>query len=381
MKKIAVFFGGKSAEHDISIITAYTPIIDALHAINLYEVVPIYITHDGRYISHPEMTTIDFFKNNNYQDTIESDEYELLFDINNCFQVRTKKIFSQWKNINVVFSALHGTYGEDGSLMGLLRMAHVPFVGCNMDTAVVAMDKVLTKQVLHVEQFPIVPYVWFTHRDWLAHKDALIQACEKLHYPVFIKPVHLGSSIGITKANDTHELISGIEVALHYDHKVLVEKSIEHLIELTLPIIGNEKEQITAHLEKPLHKKELFDFNDKYMHGGKKGDSQTEQAPYSELPAQIDESLEQEAKEMGIAVYRVLGAQGIMRIDFLYDTKEKKLYVNEINILPGSLYAHNWRQAGVSSSVLVEKLINLAYDAHEKRNAYTYKFQSSVLNK
>src|SRR3989344_3328346 len=134
---------------------------------------------------------------------------------------------------------MHGTYGEDGSLMGLLRMANVPFVGCDMFASAVAMDKVLTKQVCAAEGMPVVPYVWFTKQDWEKDQHDLRNRIAMLQWPLFVKPVHLGSSIGMAKAKDNAELVSAIEVAFHYDDKVLVEESIEPLIEVTLPIMGN----------------------------------------------------------------------------------------------------------------------------------------------
>jgi D-alanine-D-alanine ligase len=241
------------------------------------------------------------------------------------------------------------------------------------------MDKVLTKQVLASEGIPVVPYVWFTRSEWAKYQKALLEQTKKLAYPLFVKPVHLGSSIGITKAKDESELTRAIEVALHYDDKVLVEEAVPNLVEITLPLMGNHDVK-PAECEKPLNKTEFFDFNDKYLSGGKKGSGGVNNA-YSEIPARIDEKLTRKIKDMGVHVYRTLGCAGIARVDFLIDGGTNKVYVNEVNTLPGSLYHHNWKKAGVSNMELVLGLVKLAEEraASEKRTTFT--FQSDILKK
>ncbi|MDP2656312.1 MAG: D-alanine--D-alanine ligase, partial [bacterium] len=255
-KNIAVVFGGKSAEHDVSIITAHTPIIASLLATGLYDVWPIYITKDGSWYCDQKMNDINFFKQDNFETSLAK-----LSPIQFSFEhgltiiwpgLRSKKI-----TIDLAFPSMHGTYGEDGSLMGLLRMANIPFVGCDLFASAVAMDKVLTKQVLVAEQVPIVPYVWFTKHGWESNKESRKEKITHLQYPLFVKPVHLGSSIGITKIKQASELENALEVAFHYDEKVLVEEGIENLIEVTLPIMGNETLQCAA-IERPLNKTEFF---------------------------------------------------------------------------------------------------------------------------
>ena len=204
---------------------------------------------------------------------------------------------------------------------------------------------------------PVVPYVWFTKAQWEKDADEFRARIKQLKMPLFVKPVHLGSSIGITKAKDEKELENAIEVALHYDDKVLVEESVEPLLEITLPIMGND-EITPAQCERPLNKTEMFDFSDKYLSGGKSASGVNN--AYSEIPAAIGDELTNKIKDLGVRVYRTLGCSGTARVDFLVNDTTKEIFVNEVNTLPGSLYAHNWKKAGVSNRDLVFGLVRLA---------------------
>ncbi|KKW10744.1 MAG: D-alanine-D-alanine ligase [Parcubacteria group bacterium GW2011_GWA2_49_9] len=399
MKTIAVIFGGRSAEHDVSIITAHIPIIDSLKATNSFDIWPIYITKEGDWYCDKAMNDLAFFKQPNYEAILKKQKkVQLSFD-NGLTLIwpgfpRGRKV-----KIDVVFPSMHGTYGEDGSLMGLLRMANVPFVGCDMAASSVAMDKAFTKQVLEHEGVSVVPFVVFTKTDYEQSKKLWLERIAKLKYPLFVKPVHLGSSIGITKVtgksrhsasplchsresgnpeSDTTELENAIEVALHYDDKVLVEEGVEDLIEVTLPIIGND-ELTLASVERPLNKTEFFDFKDKYLSGGKKGGGAHNN--YSEIPANIGDDLTKQVQELGKKTYKTLGCTGIARVDFLIDGSTKKVFVNEVNLLPGSLYVHNWKKSGVSGVELVTKLIALAEERFAAEQKLTHTFSSEILSK
>jgi len=377
-KTIGVVFGGRSVEHDVSIITAHNPIIDSLLATKKYEVVPIYIAKDGSWYSDPKMNDINFFRND--LDEKLNKFKKINISINNGLEIIIPETFGNKKiKIDLVFPAMHGTYGEDGSLMGLLRMAGVPFVGCDLFASAVAMDKILTKQVLIAEGVPIVPDVWFTKFDYEANKEKYLSEIRtKLKYPLFVKPVHLGSSIGIGKVKDERELVNAIEVALHYDEKVLVEEGVQNLIEVTLPIMGND-EPMLANVEKPLNKSEFFDYNDKYMSGGKKTGGGAN-SNYSEIPANIDPELAKKVKEFGTKTYKTLGCSGIARVDFLINSITYDVFVNEVNTLPGSLYQHNWKKCGISNIDLVEKLVGFAEEKFEGGDNFITTFSSKILD-
>lgn len=377
MKTIAVIFGGKSVEHDVSIITAHIPIIDALLASQKFDVWSVYIAKDGSWYSSKKMNDLSFFKKPDFEEHLAREKkVQLSFD--KGLSLVWPGIISKAVKIDVVFPAMHGTFGEDGSLMGLLRMAGVPYVGCNMASSAVAMDKVLTKQVLQAERIPVVPFVWFTKKEWSENKAGLGERISKLRWPLFVKPAHLGSSIGIAKVKNESELQNAIEVALHYDDKVLVEESVENLIEATLPIMGNDILRV-AEVERPLNKTEFFDFQDKYLSGGKKGSGANN--AYSQIPADIGDELTKKVKELGEKTYRVLGCSGIARVDFLIEGKTNKIYVNEVNTLPGSLYHHNWKKAGVSSMELVLGLVALAEERFKEQEGLSYTFRSDILSK
>lgn len=376
-KTVAIIFGGRSAEHDVSIITAHIPIIQSLLAMGRFEVVPVYIAKDGSWYSDDAMNDIAYFKRPDFEEGLrKKKKVQLSFD--GGLKIVQPGFTSKTISVDIVFPAMHGTFGEDGSLMGLLRMASVPFVGCDLFASAVAMDKALTKQVIAAEGVPVVPYVWFTKQVWEQQKSEWKVKIEKLKWPFFVKPVHLGSSIAITKVKDETALENAIEVAFHYDDKVLVEESVENLIEVTLPIMGNEELRLAA-IERPLNKTEFFDFNDKYLSGGKKGSGVN--SAYSEIPAQIAPELSREVEELGKKVYKTLGCSGIARVDFLIDAARNKVFVNEVNTLPGSLYHHNWKKVGVSNIELIGHLIALAEERFSSQEKFTRTFKSDILNK
>ena len=264
--------------------------------------------------------------------------------------------------------------------MGLLRMANVAFVGCDMAASVVAMDKVLTKQVTQAAGLPSVPYVWFTASEWKRNQPDVEKRLKQIKLPVFVKPVHLGSSIAVSRAKNQQQLLNAIEVALHYDEKVIVEKSVENLIEVTVPIMGDEDSQRIALVERSLGG--FFSFDEKYLKGGKKklgGKTKGANSGYSELPAKLPSKLYKQVEDMTKQTFQAIGGSGIMRVDFLIDSRTNKTYVNEINTLPGSLYHHNWRAAGVSAVELVNRLIGIAQKRSDRQQELTVSFKSSFL--
>lgn len=379
MKTIAVFFGGRSAEHDVSIITAFIPVINTLLASGEYDVWPVYIAKDGSWYSDKAMNDLEYFRDPTYEEKLTKVK-KLDISLNGGLTLIWPGFLKKEVKIDVAFPAMHGTYGEDGSLMGLLRMANVAFVGCDIFASAVAMDKAMTKQIISAEGVPVVPYVWFTRHDWAKDKESIRAQIGKLNWPLFVKPVHLGSSIAITKVKKEEDLDNAIEVALHYDDKVLVEESVENLIEVTLPIMGGD-EPTLAHIEKPNSKADLFDFQEKYIGSGgqKGGKSGGVNNNYSEIPAQIEDALAEQVRTLGKSVWRILGGSGTMRVDFLINGSTKQIYVNEVNLLPGSLYEHNWRKAGVSNRDLVLGLVKVAEERFSSQKNTTYTFSSEIL--
>ncbi|MBI2588816.1 D-alanine--D-alanine ligase [Candidatus Saccharibacteria bacterium] len=384
MKTVAVIFGGQSTEHDVSIVTALASVIKPLELTKEYRVEAVYIAKDGSWYWDDKLKDISIYQSGEIDDfRVKAPKVHLLFD-NELSLVKSSQFAGRkiYRKINVVFPAMHGTHGEDGELMGLLQMANVAFVGCDMTASAIAMDKVLAKQVAEASGIASTPWVWFEAKELVENHTKVLSKAKSLKYPLFVKPAHLGSSIGISKVEKEGELMNALEVAAHYDDKVIVEEGVSNLVEVTLPIIGNDK-LTPALLEHPLTKPEdYFDFEYKYMKGGKKGGKgggTKGSQGYSEIPAPLPKDLYQKAEEMGLKVYRALGCSGIARVDMLIDTKAGKVYFNEVNPLPGGLYAHNWRQAGISNVDLVSKLIELAEERWATKQKLTTSFNTNYL--
>ncbi|MEO6109790.1 MAG: D-alanine--D-alanine ligase [Candidatus Saccharimonadales bacterium] len=371
-KTVAVFFGGRSTEHDISIITALSSVIKPLELSKKFTVVPVYITKSGKWVSDAALKNVELYRTKRINEFVEKTKpVQMTFD---------GGLILNKKRIDVAFPSMHGSYGEDGSLMGFLRMANIPFVGADMEASVVAMDKVLTKQVAAANDIPVSKFVFFSRTDVLGDvKEAVKISMKELDFPLFVKPSHLGSSIGISRVTTQKELINALEVAAYYDEKIIVEEAVNNLIEVTVPIMGNDVLE-PALVERPLtHSEEFFDFETKYINGGKKGGGKSGAQGYSELPAVLPGKLYDQSVDVAKAVYKAIGATGISRIDLLIDSKTSKVYFNEVNPLPGDLYRHNWRAAGTSSVDLVTKLVDLAEKRFVDKQNLNTTFDSNFL--
>lgn len=387
MKKptVAVVFGSRSTEHDISVLTAISSVIKPLELSKKYHVLPVYIAKDGTWYAGQQFGDIALYQKGNLETVLsKTTPVSLLF--NQGLKLVTASRFGKSEQqIDVVFPATHGTHGEDGELMAICEMANVAYVGCDVESSVIAMDKILAKQVALQSGIPTAQFVSFTKTAYETDAEAWTKKINaELKYPLFVKPAHLGSSIGISRVTSKDELANAIEVALHYDSSALVEEGVQNLIEVTLPIMGNE--QLTpALLEEPLLKSEdFFDFDTKYMQGGKgkgKGGAKSDQGAqgYSRVPAELPKGLYEVAEALGVSVYRALGCGGIARVDMLVDSKSRQVYFNEVNPLPGSLYAHNWAKSGISNIELVCRLVDLAVERYEKQQALTTSFSTNYL--
>jgi D-alanine-D-alanine ligase len=384
MKTVAVIFGGQSTEHDVSIITALASVIKPLELTGEYIVEPIYISKDGSWYWDDKLKEIELYRTGEIDNFVQqAPKVHLLFD-DGLIVVKSSKFAGrkQYKKIDVVFPAMHGTHGEDGELMGVLEMAGVPYVGCGVTASVIAMDKVLAKQVTQSYEIPSTPWIWFEAEELSEDPSSVLRRCNTLQYPLFVKPARLGSSIGISRVTTKDQLLNALEVAAHYDDKIIVEQAVKNLIEVTLPIIGNKK-LTPALLEQPLVTSEdFFDFETKYIQGGKKGgkkDGVKGAQGYSNLPADLSKDLYKKAEKLGMDVYKAVGCEGIARVDMLIDSKTKDVFFNEINPLPGSLYAHNWRAAGISNVMLVQVLIELAEERFKRKQENVTSFNTNYL--
>lgn len=385
MKTVAVIFGGKSAEHDVSIVTAISSIINPLELTKKYRVEAVYVAKNGAWFWDDKLKDIKLFTTGGIEDFIaKATPASVQFD-GGLTLVKAGRL-TRRRKIDIVFPAMHGTYGEDGSLMGVLDMAGVAYVGCGLQASAIAMDKVTTKQVVLANNLPSNKFVHFTGKELQRDLNAAAkQASTQLRFPMFVKPAHLGSSIAISKVASDTELRNAMEVAARYDDKVVVEEAVANLIEVTLPIIGNDDELTPAYLEQPVVNTEsFFDFETKYMNdgkkaGGKAGGGKRGVQGYSTVPAELPADLYKRAEEVGLGVYRALGCSGIARVDMLIDGKTQEIFVNEVNPLPGGLYVHNWRAKGISNVQLVTRLVELAEERHASRQNLATVFSTNFL--
>jgi len=380
MKTIGVFFGSRNTEHDISIITGEM-IISGLKGLN-FNVMPVYITKRGEWMIGDELSSLQKFTDKDRKVDQEKKFSEYLLDLENSHgkMIFKKKGFSgKTITIDLAFPALHGAYGEDGTIQGLFEMLNIPYVGCGVAASAVAMDKSLTKKICLANDISTTKFIDFDKNEWEKNSETILSKIKKeLNWPVFVKPVHLGSSIGIAKIKkqDENDLKNKIEVAFYYDDKVLVEEGVSDLMDVTCCVIGNDK--LTASvLQESIFAADLFDFEEKYL---KEGGAQLGKAESGlVIPARLDEKTTKEIRASAKEVYRALGCKGIARIDYLYNKKTKKFFANEVNPMPGTLYHHLWKESGIELSELLNRLIADAEELHKTKSELSHVFESSVL--
>lgn len=374
---IGVFFGSRNPEHEVSIITGQL-IISELKKLG-YVVVPVYIDKKGRWFSSEKMQSLKFFTDKNLEDELNKLETcSIDFDAQNQTLIIVNKGFlAKRTTLDLAFPAFHGANGEDGTIQGLFELSNVPYVGCDVTCSAMTMDKIITKQVYKSFEIATTPFTYFTKNDWNERRDLIIDNIKKLIWPVFIKPARLGSSIGITKVRDIDELENACEVALHYDNRVIAEESVEDLADITCAVLGNEN-PMPSLVQEAVFQGEHFSYEAKYLEdgGAQLGNAQNSII----IPANIDTETTEEVQDTAIKIYKLFGCSGIARVDFLYDRKNKKVYANEINTMPGTLYHHLWKASGIEIGDLLEKLIDLALQLHKEKNEATSTFKSNILS-
>ncbi|MFA7243955.1 MAG: D-alanine--D-alanine ligase family protein [Patescibacteria group bacterium] len=378
MKTIGVFFGSRSTEHDVSIITGQL-IISGLCGLG-YDVVPVYITRDGEWMIDESLGKLASFTDPKVRIEEKTSFKQYLLDLQNSrgkMVFKKKGIVGKSITIDLAFPAFHGAYGEDGTIQGLFEMLDVPYVGCDVASSAISMDKALTKQLCEVNGIPTTKYGVFRKKDWDSNKKFIVDRIQKMKWPVFVKPVHLGSSIGIAKVKDEKDLENKIEVALYYDDKVLVEEGVDNLMDVTCCIIGND-DLTASELQESVFQAELFDFEEKYL---KDGGAQLGKAESGlVIPARLDRGMTKKIQEMAKKVYTSVGCCGIARVDFLLDKKTNEVFANEINPLPGTVYHHLWEKSGVPLHDLLSKLIKFAEEKHAAKKDFTHTFKSALLS-
>ncbi len=359
--RVGIIFGGRSGEHEVSIVSA-SSVISAIDKTK-YKVIPIGITKQGVWITNADPITFlkkGVNKNTKSQSIILPDATRPgLIDLQ-------KNILS--KKIDVVFPLLHGPFGEDGTIQGLFELANLPYVGSDVLGSSIAMDKVIQKQICRHLNIPTVPYEYFMYNDYTVDKQATIKKCEKLGYPLFIKPANLGSSVGITKAHNKKELRNSITLAASYDNKIIVEKSIEPNHEIEVAILGNTKPRASVPGE-IVASNEFYDYNAKYVDG----------KSYHKIPAPLPKTVQTAIRTIAKKAFLALNCSGMARVDFLVAKGSHRIYLNEVNTIPGftsiSMYAKLWAASGIPYVTLLDRLISLALENHRQKNKLKASFK------
>lgn len=368
---IGVIFGGKSVEHEISIISA-CEIMGYIDE-NKYNVIPIYIDKENNWYTGMHLKDIihyrdiDLVKRYAKRVTLIRNGKRILLQSLNGFK-RNLAI------IDIVLPIGHGTYLEDGNLQGYLNMLDIPYVGSSTVASGVGQDKVFMKQILSSNNIPITNYVWFFEKDFIGNKKKVIEKINALNYPLYVKPANLGSSIGISKVENEKELVSAIKEALKFDHKILVEEAVSNVKEVNVSVLGNVDKYEVSEIEEINSDSEFYSFKEKYVNNYSKTTNRK-----SKTKPLISKEMIEDIKKYAVETFRAINASGVARIDFLLDDKNKKIFVSEINTIPGSLSGYLWLAKKMNQTELVDNLIKIAIYEHEKTKEITYSFCPNLL--
>lgn len=358
--RIGVIFGGRSGEHEVSLRSARS-VVAALDP-NKYEVVPVGITREGRWVAATADALTAGPRNDARSATLLPEPGEqALMTVD-----PVSSSLSVFAELDVVFPVLHGPYGEDGTIQGLLELAGLPYVGAGVVGSAVGMDKAIFKQVMVACGLPVLPWVLVTRDRWRREPDAVIAAVESaLPYPVFSKPVNLGSSVGISKCRTRDELRAGLDEAARFDRRLIIEQGIDHARELEVAVLGND-DPIASIVGEIRPRREFYDYVAKYM-----AEPGSEDESELLIPADISPEMSNAIRDLAVGAYKAIDCAGLGRVDLLLDAHGGQLYLNEINTIPGftdiSMYPKLWEATGVPYGELLDRLIDLALERHRDK--------------
>lgn len=379
---LGVLFGSRSCEHDVSIVTA----VQAMQNIDQkkYNIVPVYIDRDGKWYTGDGLANMA-----NYQVSMKE-----AYGVTPCIPAPyggNKLALYKWPLrgfifkmkplavIDVVLPAFHGVNGEDGSVQGMLELYNVPYACPGITGSAVGMDKTVMKACFKGCGFPMLPYVWFTRDHYeKAPNEIIMKIEEELTYPVFVKPANLGSSIGISKANDREGLLNAIDIAKAYDRKILVENGLTELDEINCAAVGFGENVTVSLCEQPVSWEDFLTFDDKYMRSNSGKGMESLQR---KIPAPISDQMTKTIQDMTRDVFNCLDLKGVCRIDYMIDKVTGNLYINEINTIPGSLSFYLFEPLGIYYSKLIDMMIDSAIKAHEEKQKNDFSFDSQILKK
>ena len=396
--KVGVFFGGSSVEHEISVITMN----QAITSLNpeKYEIVPIYIAKNGVMYTGDDLLDLYSFRD---MDVLLKRCYKVAV-VNDGKGVKVVRTPAPWigkrvlNTIDVAFPIVHGTNCEDGTIAGFVTLLGLPFVGPDIMASSIGMDKIMQKKVLKESGIPVVDFHAFYSVEYVKDDEKILKEIEdKIEYPMIVKPGNLGSSVGIKKAKNKAELEEAIEFAMEFADRVIVEKAVEDLKEINCSVIGNQAENEASVCEEPFFSDEILSYTDKYIgdgktkggtiggakasvKGGMKGAKAGEtQFSNKKIPADISKEKTEEIQKLAKDVFNILGCNGVARIDFLIDKKTDKVYVNDINTIPGALSYYLWEASGKTFEQELDEIIELAIKRQRDREKLTFSYDQNIL--
>ncbi|MBC8499419.1 MAG: D-alanine--D-alanine ligase [Candidatus Atribacteria bacterium] len=369
--RVGIIFGGRSGEHEVSYCSA-TSIINAIDK-NKYTVIPIGITKQGKWISPQETArALQSGKIEGKSSVVllsDPSSKALIYIDSNQGLNKSPDL----EKLDVIFPVLHGPYGEDGTVQGLLELANIPYVGAGVAASAISMDKDLMKIIFQQKGLPVLKWLTIKRKEWQVDKVETLSLVQKnFEYPLFVKPTNLGSSVGITKVHEKEELEKAIDLASSYDRKILIEQGLEEAREIECSVLGNDEPRASIVGEvRPAG--EFYDYDSKYI------DKETQLI----VPADLPDEVSQEVQEIALRAFKAVDAAGMARVDFFVSKKENKIYLSEINTIPGftsvSMYPRLWEASGIPYSELISRLIQLALERHQDKNQNKISYDESKL--
>ncbi len=378
--RVALMFGGKSVEHEVSVISG----IQAYLSMDTekYDVIPVYLTKKNEMYVGEKIGKIESYKN--IDALLKESRRVIMMNENDHIMLTPypQKLFGkkEAQEIDIVFPVVHGTNVEDGALQGYFKTLGVPFVGCDVTASAVGMDKFIMKTILKEYDVPLLDAAVYKLADYSDMEGLMDKIEAKFGYPVIIKPVNLGSSVGISVAKTRVELANAIDDSFRYSTKILVEHAISSLREINCAVLGDENEAIASECEEPLHTKDILSYEDKYVSNAKGSGSKGMASVARKIPADLTPEQREEVRELAVRSFQALGCNGVARIDFMIDEETGKLYFNEINTIPGSLAFYLWEPIGIPYKELLDRMIQLAFKRKRTESALTFTFDTNILN-
>ena len=385
--KLGVLFGGKSVEHEVSIISALQAA--AYLDRSKYDIVPIYMTKKNEFYIGEGIGKIESYRDGIPQ-LLKKSQQVLMVPADGRVQLLhypLKKLGSNLEEtIDIIFPIVHGTNVEDGALQGYLKTLGVPFVGCDVLASALGMDKYMMKCVWKEAGLPVLDCLRAEHRRYMEEPEKFIDQVEsQIGYPVIVKPIDLGSSVGIRKALDRAELSDAMEYAFQFAHKVLVERAVPNLKEINCSVLGDYEEAEASECEEPVSSDRILTYEEKYLRkeGGKtgtKGASEGMASLSRKIPADITPEEREFVRQTAVTAFQALDCCGVSRIDFMMDAKTREIWINEINTIPGSLSFYLWEPMGVKYPELLDRMIQFALKRERDQAEISYAFDTNILS-